>query len=55
MKIIAQFIRDENGATAIEYGLLVGLLAVAIIVSVGSVGTSIVGIFDDIATKFDNF
>ncbi len=52
MKIIAQFIRDENGATAIEYGLLIGLISVAIVASVTAVGTSLVDIFEVLSAKF---
>lgn len=37
--------RKERGATAVEYGLLVGLIAVAIIVAVGLLGTRLTAIF----------
>jgi pilus assembly protein Flp/PilA len=37
--------REEKGATAVEYGLLVGLIAVAIIVTVGILGTQLDGLF----------
>jgi len=40
-----QFIRDEEGVTAIEYGLIAALIAVAIIVTVKGVATSLNGIF----------
>ncbi|MFP5372482.1 MAG: Flp family type IVb pilin [Actinomycetes bacterium] len=40
--------REEKGATAVEYGLLVGLIAVAIIVTVGLLGTQLNGLFDSI-------
>lgn len=46
---ILQFIRDEQGATAIEYGLLAGLIAAAIITAVTGVGTSLNTIFNYIA------
>ena len=39
-KIVA-FINDEEGASAIEYGLLVGLIALAIVVGATALGTSI--------------
>ncbi len=45
MTKLHQFFRDESGATAIEYGLIASLIAVAIIVVVGSVGTSLEGTF----------
>jgi len=41
MNIISRFIRDESGATAIEYGLIAALIAVAIIGTVTSLGTSL--------------
>lgn len=41
--------RDEQGATAVEYGLMVALIAVAIIVAVTALGTKLTGLFTDIA------
>jgi pilus assembly protein Flp/PilA len=43
--------RDESGAAAVEYGLLAGLIAVVIVGSVTTLGTTLKGIFDTIATK----
>ena len=43
---IQKFVRDEEGVTAIEYGLIAALIAVVIIVSVGLVGTKLDAIFD---------
>jgi pilus assembly protein Flp/PilA len=40
--------RDETGATAVEYGLLVGLIAAAIVVTVGLLATKLNTIFTDI-------
>jgi pilus assembly protein Flp/PilA len=40
--------RSERGATAVEYGLLVGLIAVAIIVVVGTLGGSLNGLFQTV-------
>jgi pilus assembly protein Flp/PilA len=36
--LFSRFVKDESGATAIEYGLIAALIAVAIIVAVRSVG-----------------
>ncbi|GAB4068351.1 hypothetical protein GCM10028777_27180 [Angustibacter speluncae] len=47
-KLIARF-RSDEGATAVEYGLMVALIAVAIIVAVTAVGTSLTGLFNQIA------
>jgi pilus assembly protein Flp/PilA len=43
--LVSRFVRDESGATAIEYGLIAALIAVAIVVAVGSVGTSLSNTF----------
>jgi pilus assembly protein Flp/PilA len=51
MKYIDQFLADECGATAIEYGLIVSLIAVTIITAVTTVGTKLSGTFSNIATK----
>lgn len=51
-KIVA-FINDEEGASAIEYGLLVGLIALAIAVGAGLLGTSIDGMFTRASTTLD--
>ena len=45
-----QFMRDESGATAIEYGLIAALIAVVIIGAVTAVGTSVQGTFNEVAT-----
>jgi pilus assembly protein Flp/PilA len=43
--------REDRGATAVEYGLLVSLIAIAIIVAVTLVGTNLTTLFNDVATK----
>ena len=40
MQNIVRFFKDESGATAIEYGLIAALIAVAIIAAAGAVGTN---------------
>jgi pilus assembly protein Flp/PilA len=47
--IFASFIKNESGATAIEYGLIGALISVVIIVAVKLVGTNLSGTFDKIA------
>lgn len=47
----SEFLRDEEGATAIEYGLIAALIAVVAMVAMGNVGTSLKGIFEEIAEK----
>ncbi|REJ03927.1 Flp family type IVb pilin [Microbacterium bovistercoris] len=44
-------VEDEEGATAVEYGLIVGLIAVAIIVAVIALGGNLSTMFQDIADK----
>ncbi|MGN8062011.1 Flp family type IVb pilin [Ralstonia sp. 22111] len=45
---ILKFIRDEQGATAVEYGLIAGLVAAAIAVAVGKLGTELTTVFNSI-------
>lgn len=45
---------DENGASAVEYGLIVGLIAVVIIVAVSSLGQELKAMFEDIVAKLQN-
>jgi pilus assembly protein Flp/PilA len=40
-KFITRFVKDESGATAIEYGLIAALIAVVIITAVTTVGTNL--------------
>ncbi|MDR7157521.1 Flp family type IVb pilin [Arthrobacter sp. BE255] len=42
---------EEKGATAVEYGIMVGLIAVVIIVAVSTLGGTLDGFFDSINTK----
>ena len=48
---IKNFWNDEEGATAIEYGLIAGLIAVGIIAGATLLGESLDKLFTDIATK----
>ncbi len=45
VQTIRSFIRDEDGAAAIEYGLIAALIAIAIIVGATLLGTSLDGLF----------
>jgi pilus assembly protein Flp/PilA len=44
-------LNDDRGATAVEYGLMVALIAAVIIGVVGSLGTQLSGLFDSVASK----
>ncbi len=49
LRTITTFIRDEEGATAVEYGLMAALIAAVIIGVVTTLGTNLSGVFDKIA------
>jgi pilus assembly protein Flp/PilA len=51
MKILFAFLRDDSGATAIEYGLIAGLIAVVIIGALTTLGTKISNKFKVIANN----
>lgn len=48
MSVILPFVWQEDGATAIEYGLIVSLISVVIILSVSGVGKSLNNVFTNI-------
>ena len=50
LEMTKQFVRDEEGVTAIEYGLIAALIAVVIIASVRLVGTNLVTVFTAVST-----
>ena len=50
MKFIKKFVRDTKAATAIEYGLIAALIAVAGITAMTSVGKSVSGTFNNVNT-----
>lgn len=49
--MIKNFIKNDSGATAIEYGLIAALIAMVIIAAVQSAGTSLQASFSNIATQ----
>jgi pilus assembly protein Flp/PilA len=51
--MIRKFINDESGATAMEYGLIAALVAVAAIVALEALGTSVSGMFTGVKGKLD--
>jgi pilus assembly protein Flp/PilA len=46
-----KLIRDESGVTAIEYGLIAALIAVAAVTIMGTVGTNLSSTFNTVANK----
>ncbi len=54
VQAVQNFWHDEEGVTAIEYGLIAALIAVVIIVSVKAVGQNLILVFQEIATQLTN-
>jgi pilus assembly protein Flp/PilA len=52
--VLVQFIREENGVTAIEYGLIAALIAVAIIIALQALGSSLESNFNEISSALDS-
>jgi len=50
-KMIKAFLADESGATAIEYGLIAALMAVAIIAAIGALSPNLITSFTNIGAK----
>jgi pilus assembly protein Flp/PilA len=50
-KFVSRFVKNESGATAIEYGLIVALIAVVIIGAVTTVGTNLSTKFNTVASN----
>lgn len=49
-----KFVRDEDGATAIEYGLIAALIAVALITTLGTLGTNLNNTFTKVSNGLAN-
>ena len=49
-KFMSRFVRDESGATAIEYGLIAALVAVVLVTALGALGTNLSGTFNKVST-----
>jgi len=49
-----RFIKDKSGATAVEYGLIIAVLSLAIVGGVASVGNSMSNLFVDTGGRLDN-
>ena len=48
LEMMKKFVRDEEGVTAIEYGLIAALIAVVIVVAVGEVGENLNSVFEKV-------
>jgi pilus assembly protein Flp/PilA len=51
--LFLDFADDSRGATAIEYGLVVGLISMTIIVWAQQIGQSVMGFFESVQTGFN--
>ncbi len=53
MNFIRKMLKNEKGATAIEYGLIAALIAVAAITAMGNVGSSLNKTFNNVSTSMN--
>jgi pilus assembly protein Flp/PilA len=51
--LVLRFVKDESGATAIEYGLIAAGISVVIITAVNLVGTDLNVVFNSVATALN--
>ena len=54
MTFINKLVRDEEGATAIEYGLIAALIAVAAITAMGALGDTLENTFNEVQTEMQS-
>ena len=53
MKTIRKLLKSNKGATAIEYGLIAALIAVAAVAAMGTLGNTLSNTFNDVSTKME--
>ncbi|MEP2989445.1 MAG: Flp family type IVb pilin [Parasphingorhabdus sp.] len=53
MKLVRKMFKNEEGATAIEYGLIAALIAVAAIVAMGQLGNQLGSTFNEVSTTME--
>lgn len=51
--LVRRFVRGDEGASLVEYGLLVGLIAVVAVLAVAAVGTDVFSAFDQTQQNID--
>lgn len=54
MKKFIALLKDESGATAIEYGLIAALISIAAVTALGSTGTQVTNTFDEVSQTLDD-
>ena len=52
-KLLTEFRRDENGAAAIEYALIVALIGAGLVIGLQDLGRSVAGLYADIGRALD--
>jgi pilus assembly protein Flp/PilA len=53
MKIFRKMLKNDKGATAIEYGLIAALIAVAAVSAMGALGNTLSTTFNNVSTKMN--
>ena len=53
MNEVMTFLKDEEGATAVEYGIMVAAIAVAILIIVFALGDQIAALFEEVNTALE--
>lgn len=53
-KLFSRFLKDESGATAIEYGLIAALISVALITGATALGNNIGNTFNNLSAHMDD-
>mgnify|MGYP001155059494 CR=1 FL=1 len=54
LKKFRTFLKDDSGVTAIEYGLIAGLIAVVIIAVITTIGTDLTDLFEEVSGGLQN-
>jgi pilus assembly protein Flp/PilA len=54
MDLLFRFLKDEDGATAIEYGLTAALLCIVVIAAFNAVGSKLSSTFNDVANNLSS-
>jgi pilus assembly protein Flp/PilA len=53
MEKLINFFKDEEGASMVEYGLLIAFIAIVAVAALGLLGTSVKEVFEDVTTELD--
>ncbi|WP_243360158.1 Flp family type IVb pilin [Fundidesulfovibrio terrae] len=53
LNLMKRFVKEEDGATMVEYGLMVALIAAVCILAVTGIGTSLQGVFENVQTSLE--